>query len=118
MPIRPKAQARGEVNSVSAGKRLREELSGHHLEAPERRTSHAHAQRPQRPALTILRSLLIEPAAVKTQEIVEAFRLGVEGVMQEGGVGGGQRSARCSGSSPNSPSSTARMKARALSSVQ
>jgi hypothetical protein len=42
---------------------LREELSSHHLEAPEGRSPHAHAQGPERSTLTVLRSLGVKPAA-------------------------------------------------------
>ena len=73
-----------------SGQRQREELSGHHLETAIGRTPHADAQRPERSALTILRSLFIEPAAVETHVVVEAFGLGIERVMEKSGVRGGQ----------------------------
>ena len=98
--------------------RQREELSRHHLEAPKGRTSHAYAQRPERPPLTVLRSLFVQPVPLKTQVVVEAFRFEIESVMEERRGWWWPVPARDSGSSPNSPSSTARTKARALSSVQ
>ncbi len=70
--------------------RLREELSSHHLEAPVGRAPHAGAQRPERPPLTVLRSLFVQPAAVKTHEIVETLRFEAERVMEECRACGGQ----------------------------
>ena len=90
MPIRPKAHARGDVKSGQSGQSQREELAGHHLEAPIRRASHACAQRPERPPMTVLRSLLVQPAPVKAQVVVEAIRFEIERVMEERGGGGGQ----------------------------
>ena len=84
----PRAR-RGEVGHRR--QRLGEELSGHDLETAIRRAAHAHAQRPQRPAVRILRALFIEPAAVEAQVVVEAPGLGIERVMQERRVSGGQR---------------------------
>ena len=71
--------------------RLREELFGHGLRTPMRRAPHRGAQRPNRPAMAIFGSLLVEPAAVDAQEIVEARRFWIEGIVQERGVGCGQR---------------------------
>src|ERR1019366_6065663 len=65
------------------GQRQREELSSHHLEAPVGRTPHAYAQRPERPPMTVLRPLFVQPAPVKTQVVVEALRLEIESVMEE-----------------------------------
>ena len=117
MPIRPNAQARGDVNSVKAGNASAKSCPAiiWKLRNGERPT--ADAQRPQRPALTVLRSLRVQPAPIETHVIVEALGFGVEGVMKKRGAGGGHARSR-SGSSPSSPSSTARINARALSSVQ
>ena len=41
--------------------------------------------------MAILRALLIQPAAIEAQVIVEAPRGGIESVIQERGVRGGQR---------------------------
>src|SRR5256885_7101508 len=71
--------------------RQREELASHDLEAPIRPPPHAHAQRPERSPLTILWPLLVEPAAVETQVVVEAFHSEIERVVQERRVGCGQR---------------------------
>src|SRR5688500_16028005 len=81
-PRRRKARQRGQ--------RQREELSSHHLEAPERRTPYTHAQRPNRSPLTVFRSLFVEPAAVKTQVVVEAFGFHIESVMEKSSGRGGQ----------------------------
>src|SRR5580693_7227507 len=43
-----------------------EELPRHHLEIPKGGASHAYPQRPERPAVAILRSLFVEPAPVET----------------------------------------------------
>src|SRR5437016_10517922 len=71
--------------------RQREELSSHDLEAPIGRTPHAHAQRPERSPMTILRPLFVEPAAVETHVVVEAFYSKIESVVQERRIGCGQR---------------------------
>ena len=83
MPIRPNAQARGEVNSVSAGNASAKSCPAiiWKLRNGERPTPMPSAQS-ARP-LTVLRPLFVEPAAVKTHVVVEAFRLEVERVMQK-----------------------------------
>src|ERR1019366_5025526 len=53
-------------------------------------SSYAHPQRPKGAGVTILGPLIIKPAAVETHEIMEALSFVVEGVIQEGGVGGGE----------------------------
>ena len=63
--------------------RQREELSRHHLEAARGGTPHGHAQRPERPAVTVLGALLVEPVAVKAHEVVEPLLLCVECVMKK-----------------------------------
>ncbi len=59
----------------------REELSSHDLKASIRRTTYAHAQRPERTSLTILRPLIIEPTAIETQMVVEALHFDIESVV-------------------------------------
>src|SRR5579885_386779 len=66
-----------------------EELSGHSLEAAEGRASHADAQGPKCAAVTVLRSLLVQPAALETQVVMKSFRSGIKGVIQKSGAGGG-----------------------------
>src|SRR6185312_149564 len=63
--------------------RPREELSRHHLEAARRGTPDGHAQRPKRPAVTVLGALLVEPVAVKAHKIVEPLLICVECVMKK-----------------------------------
>src|SRR6266702_932601 len=63
--------------------RQREELAGHHLEAAKGRTAHTDSQSPERPSVTVLRSLLVQPPTVKAQEVVKALRFGIEGMMEE-----------------------------------
>ena len=70
---------RGELRHGRQG--LLENLPGQDLKAPVRRTAHAHAQRPERPPVTILRTLLVEPVPVKAQQIMKPFRFGIERVM-------------------------------------
>src|ERR1700683_3818098 len=68
----------------------REKLSSHASEAGIGGTPHAHAQRPERSSLTVLRSLFIQPAAVEAHEVVEPFRFEIEGVMEKSRAGRGQ----------------------------
>ncbi len=74
---------------------LGEELSGHDLETSMRGASYAHAQRPERAGVTILRPLLIKPPAVETQEVMEPPGFVIKGVIQEGCVSGGKRPHAC-----------------------
>ena len=67
----------------------REELSSHHLEAPQGRPAHAGAQRPECSTVTVLRSLFIKPAAVKAHVVVKALRFEIERVMKKGRAGSG-----------------------------
>src|SRR5579871_1596793 len=78
---------RGEVRQ--RGQCLREKLSRHHLKASDRRATHAHAECPESSAMTVFRSALVKPTAVKAQVVVEASGRCIEGVMKKcGGCGG------------------------------
>src|SRR5678815_4593287 len=72
-------------------KGLREEFSGHYLEAAMRRSSDSRAQSPKSPGMAVFGPLFIQPAAVKTETIVEALRFGIKSVIDERGVGSSQR---------------------------
>src|ERR1017187_3266306 len=69
----------------------REESFGHGLRTPFGRASHRSAQGPNRAAMTIFGPLPVEPTAVRTKEIVETRGFWVEGIVQESGVGCGER---------------------------
>ena len=90
MPIRPNAHARGEVNSVSAGNASAKSCPAiiWKLRKGERPTPMPSAQSAL--PVTVLRSLFVQPAPVKTQVVVEAFRFEIESVMEERRGGGGQ----------------------------
>ena len=60
-----------------------------------RGASYAHAQRPERASVAILRSLFIKPPPVETQKVMESLRFVVKRVIQEGGVSGGKCSYPC-----------------------
>src|SRR5437667_2518309 len=60
------------------------------MKASERRTSDANAQRPKRSTVTVLRSLIVEPAPVKTHVVVETLRLDIECVVKKRGAGCGE----------------------------
>src|ERR1041385_2402913 len=75
---------------------LREELSSHHLEASDRRTSYADAEGPQRAALAVLGSLFIQPPAVETHVVMKTFGLCIERVVQESSASGGTPTQRFS----------------------
>ena len=46
-----------------------------------------NAKRPERPAMAILRPLLLEPAPIERHEVAEAPAVAVEGVLHERGIG-------------------------------
>ena len=60
------------------------------MEAPKGGTSHAYAQCPEGSALTVLRSLFIQPAPVEAQVVVKAFGFEIESMMEESRGGGGE----------------------------
>jgi hypothetical protein len=85
MPSSPKAHARGELGQ---GRQCsREQLPSHHLKGAQLRPSYSNTQRPQRPPVAILRTPLVQPAAIETHVVVEASGQRVEGVMQKGSTG-------------------------------
>src|SRR4051794_11368034 len=59
------------------------ELGAHHLEVFLRRAPDTDAESPQCSAVTVLRTLLVEPAAVEAQMIVEPLRLRIERMAKE-----------------------------------
>ncbi len=85
----------GEGPGAGRGKRqsgregLFEEFGGEHLESAADGLGDAKAKSPKGVALAVFGPGFVEPAAIKAHEIVEATELGIEGVMKEGGVGGG-----------------------------
>src|SRR4051794_37914383 len=71
---------------------LGEELGAHHLEVFLWRASDTHPQSPQCSAVTVLRPLLVQPATVEAQMIMEPFRLGIERMVKERRGRGGDAS--------------------------
>ena len=90
MPSRPKAQARGEVVSRTAGRASSkcEAAQAGRSGRRDRPTQVPSAQR-ARP-WRVLRADLLQPAAVEAQEVAEPLPLAVEGRLEERGVGRGE----------------------------
>jgi len=72
--------------AVNGREGLLEQPAGHAVEGGRGRHAQDGAQRPQGPAMAVVRAAVLPPVALVVHEVAKASGLGIEGVREEGEI--------------------------------